>query len=480
MPTETLSTKVAIIGAGSAGMRAYREATKTTDDVVLIEDGPYGTTCARVGCMPSKLLIAAAEAAHAGHGTDVMGIRYDAPHIDGKAVMARLRSERDRFVGFVEDTVEDWPERHRIRARATFLSDNTLHLSDGRIVEAETVVIATGSRPAILPFFEAFGDRLIINDDVFSWDDLPKSVAVFGAGVIGLELGQALHRLGVKVTLFGRDNLIGPLSDPEVLGAAKSIFTSEFDFHPHADVSNHRRTEDGVAVDLLVNGETETLTFDYALVATGRRPNVDRLGLENTSLDLDERGVPVHDLQTGQCGTAPIFIAGDANNAVPLLHEAADEGLIAGTNAAHFPDVRRFLKSAPISVVFSDPQIMMVGATHRHLTENGTGFGVGSVDWSDQGRARVMGVNAGLLRVYGDRQTGKFLGAEMIGPRAEHLAHLLAWSLQSDLTVTEMLERPFYHPVIEEGLRTALRLLNHDMQMGDMPPPRCIDCGPGG
>ena len=477
---DRLKTKVAIIGAGSAGMRAYREVTKTTDQVLLIEDGPYGTTCARVGCMPSKLLIAAAEAAHAGHRTEMMGVRYEAPQIDGVAVMDRVRRERDRFVGFVEETVEDWPEHHRIRARAAFMSDRELRLSDGRIVEAESIVIATGSRPSIPPVFEGFGDRLIINDDIFSWQTLPASVAVFGAGVIGLELGQALHRLGVRVSLFGRDHLVGPLTDPEVLKTASDLYAAEFDFHPHADVQNHRRTEAGIAIDLVVEGERQTLEFDYALIATGRRPNVDNLDLENTSLTLDARGVPEHDLFTGQCGDAPIFIAGDANNRVPLLHEAADEGMIAGYNAAHFPDIRRFAKSAPISVVFSDPQIMMVGETHRALLSSDADFKVGALDWSDQGRARVMGVGQGLLRVYGERNTGRFLGAEMVGPRAEHLAHLLAWSLQSRLTVAEMLERPFYHPVIEEGVRTALRQLNHNLQMGEMPPARCIDCGPGG
>ncbi len=476
---QILKTRVAIVGAGSAGMRAYREVAKTTDDVLLIEEGPYGTTCARVGCMPSKLLIAAAEAAHAGKHTTQMGVTYDAPMIDGRAVMDRVRNERNRFVGFVEDAVENWPERHRIRARATFLSDNTLALGDGRTVEAETIVVATGSRPNILPFFQNFGDRLIVNDDVFSWETLPKSVAVFGAGVIGLELAQALHRLGVRVSLFGRDNLVGPLSDPEVKAAALEIFSDEFDFHGHADIQNHRRTDGGVAVDLITEGTSETLEYDYALIATGRRPNVDTLGLENTSLALDPRGVPFFDLQTGQCGSSPIFIAGDANNVIPLLHEAADEGMTAGFNAARYPEIRRFVKSAPISVVFCDPQIMMVGETHRALKERGTDFVVGAVDWSDQGRARVMGVNKGLLRVYGDRATGRFLGAEMIGPRAEHLAHLLAWSLQSRLTIGEMLERPFYHPVIEEGLRTALRVLNANMQMGEMPPARCIDCGPG-
>jgi dihydrolipoamide dehydrogenase len=281
------------------------------------------------------------------------------------------------------------------------------------------------------------------------------------------------------VTLFGRDNLVGPLTDPFVKEKALKLFGAEMDFHPHAETSRLARTESGVEIDHLVDGQTETSRFDYALVATGRRPNVDDLGLETTSLALDERGVPLYDFHTGRCGDSRIFIAGDAMNKFPLLHEAADEGMAAGYNAARFPEIRRFRKSAPISVVFTDPQIMMVGATYAELEHNGANFAVGQVDWAEQGRARVMGIGQGLLRVYGDRDTGRFLGAEMIGPRAEHIAHLLAWSLQSDLTVAAMLERPFYHPVLEEGVRTALRTLNHAMQMGPAFPPRCLDCGPG-
>ena len=122
---------------------------------------------------------------------------------------------------------------------------------------------------------------------------------------------------------------------------------------------------------------------------------------------------------------------------------------------------------------------MMVGESYAELSARGADFAVSELNWRGQGRSRVMGVNKGLIRVYGDRHSGEFLGAEMVGPRAEHIAHLLAWSHQSKMTVSAMLERPFYHPVVEEGLRSALRTLNYNMQMGDKPPPRCIDCGPG-
>jgi len=474
-----IQVEVAIIGAGTAGMRAYREVTKVTDSVLLIEGAQYGTTCARVGCMPSKLLIAAAEAAHFGGRTAPFGVTYAPPEIDGAAVMQRVRAERDRFVGFVVESVESWPERHRVMAHARFASDHDLTLDDGRTVTAERIVIATGSRTNVPSIFHEFGDRMIVNDDVFDWDRLPSSVVVFGAGVIGLELGQALHRLGVRVALFGRDHLVGPITDPAVLAAARDILTAEMEFHPHGEVTRRARTDDGVEIDYVVDGETQTARFDCALIATGRRPNVDGLELENTSLECDARGVPLYNVHNGRCGESHVFIAGDANDRFPLLHEAADEGFAAGYNAAHYPDIRRFSKSAPISVVFTDPQIMMVGDSYAQLTERGADFAVGEVDWSDQGRARVMLVNAGVLRVYGERDTGRFLGAEMVGPRAENIAHLLAWALQSRLTVGEMLERPFYHPVLEEGVRTALRSLNHALEMGPSFPPRCLDCGPG-
>jgi len=391
-----------------------------------------------------------------------------------------VRDERDRFVGFVIDSVEAWPERHRARSRARFVSDHELALDDGRRVVADRIVIATGSRTNMLPIFADFGDRAITNDEVFDWQDLPGAVAVFGAGVIGLELGQALHRLGVRVEIFGRDNLVGPLTDPDVIAAARDLLTAELAFHPHADVTRRARTETGIEIDIEEGGKTRTAAFDCALIATGRRPNVDDLGLENTALERDRRGIPVYDWQTGRCGDSHIFIAGDANDRFPLLHEAADDGLTAGYNAARFPEFRRFARSTPISVVFTDPQLMMFGETHRELTARGADFRTGRLDWSGQGRARVMRVNAGLLRLYGDPRSGRLLGGEMAGPAAEHIAHLLGWCCQSGLTVQQILERPFYHPVLEEGVRTALRDLNHAMQMGPAAPPRCIDCGPGG
>ncbi len=159
---------------------------------------------------------------------------------------------------------------------------------------------------------------------------------------------------------------------------------------------------------------------------------------------------------TLRCGDSSIFIAGDVNNDVPLLHEAADEGRIAGENAARYPGCAAGLRRAGLSVVFTDPQIAIVGGGLVARIGD-TPHVVGEVSFENQGRARVMLRNQGLLHVYAEAGTGRFLGAEMLGPDAEHIGHLLAWALQMKLTVAQMLEMPFYHPVVEEGLRTALR-----------------------
>lgn len=458
-----LKVDVAVIGSGTAGLSAYKAAKTSGASVALIEGGEYGTTCARVGCMPSKLLIAAAEAVHAAELAPGFGVYFDGKiRVEGREVMARVRNERDRFVGFVLRDIERIPEADRIRGHARFENDHSLLVGDGVRVTAKSIVIATGSRATYPDAFRKLGDRLIINDDVFNWTDLPASVAVIGPGVIGLELGQALHRLGVRVAVLGRGGKVGPVSDPEIRAYTVETFSREFVLEPCAEISGMERDGDRVTIRRKKEGVELTEHFDYVLAATGRAPDVDGLGLENTTVNRDAAGVPEFDPTTTQAvtaaGASSIFVAGDASNFIPLLHEAADEGRIAGENAARVAagkSAGRGMRRAPLGVVFTDPQIAIVGAGWQAL-EPGR-YAVGQVSFEDQGRSRILLKNKGLLNVYGDIATGRLLGAEMIGPAAEHLGHLLAWSLQSQMTVSEMLEMPFYHPVIEEGLRTALR-----------------------
>ena len=476
-----IEVEIAIIGSGTAGMGAYRAAKKHTDSVLMIEGGEYGTTCARVGCMPSKLLIAAAEAAHNAQRTQLFGIDVEKVSIDGKAVMQRVRRERDRFVGFVLEAVEGFDDENKIKGYAKFKDDHTLIIDDHTEIKADRIVIATGSRPVYPPHFAEAGDRLLVNDDIFELEDLPESIAVFGPGVIGLELGQALSRLGVAVKVFGRGGALATLRDPEIRAYAEKTFGEEFYLDPDADVSKIRKIENGVEISYVnKSGDKLTEVFSYLLAATGRRPNVDELGLENTNLQLDEHGVPVFDRYTLQANPEHIFIAGDAGNDIPLLHEAADKGRIAGDNAGNFPDIRAGSRRAALGIVFTDPQIANIGLSIPEIQERGDDcYAVGEVDFEGQGRSRVIGKNKGLLKVYAEQGTGLFLGAEMFGPAAEHIGHLLSWAVQQRLTVSQILDMPFYHPVIEEGVRTALRDLNARLHLGPAMIEHCLDCGPG-
>jgi dihydrolipoamide dehydrogenase len=451
-----ISVDVAVIGAGTAGLAAYRAATKTGSHAVLIEGGTYGTTCVKVGCMPSKLLIAAANAAQGVRHAEVFGIEVGEMFVDGAAVLARVRQERDHFESFVLKEVHEIPQDQRLRGHARFLGNNVLQVGDDTEVHARSIVIATGARATIPDLFKPLGDRIQISDDVFEWTSLPASVAVIGPGPVGLELGQALHRLGVRIRLFGDGDKIGPLRDPVIRNYAKGALAAEYPLSVGVEMLDAKRTDEGVALSWRdAEGTVQREEFTLALIATGRIPNVVGLDLDRAQVPVDEHGTPVIDRHTLQAGATPIFVCGDVSATLPVLHEAHLEGLVAGTNAGHFPKIEAVHRCTPMSVVFSTPQIAQVGKRHADLDPDE--FVTGRVSFETQGRSRIMLENCGLLHVYVDRQRGRILGAEGIGPELEHLAHLLAWAIQQEQTVADVLDMPFYHPTVEEALRTALR-----------------------
>ena len=449
--TGTRTVDVAVIGAGTAGLAAYRAAKKLGKKVLLIEAGAYGTTCARVGCMPSKLLIAAAEAAHHARHAAPFGVNATVK-VDGRAVMDRVRSERDRFVGFVLEGVDNIPPEDHLTGHARFVAPDELDV-DGVRVKARTIVIATGSSPFIPSMFDRIRDRLIVNDDVFAWEDFPESVAVFGAGVIGLELGQALHRLGVRVPRLRaqRHRRAHPRSRRQRgggCGASRRARRRLRREGPRRRAGGHRRRRP------LDRRRRQRAHRTLRGRADRRRPapNVAKLDVEKAGIGPDA----TVDRTTLRWGDTHVFVAGDANDDIPLLHEAADEGTIAGKNAARFPDTRPGKRRTPLAIAFTEPALAVVAGGFPTVSARGP-YVAGQVDFGNQGRSRIMLQNKGAARLYADPVTRRFLGAEIAGPRAEHLAHLLAWAHQAELTVDQMLAMPFYHPVVEEGLRTALR-----------------------
>jgi dihydrolipoamide dehydrogenase len=443
-----LSCDVAIIGAGTAGLAAERAARKAGAKTLLIDDRFAGTTCASVGCMPSKLLIAAADAALNARKASTFGIETKTS-VDGRAVMARVRKERDGFVAATLKSIEKIPAGICIRLRARFSDKTTLTLDDGRKVSAKAIVIATGSRPSVPKPFQKLGEIVLTNETIFELESLPRSIAVVGAGPLGLELAQAMARLGVETVMFDQGDRIAALRDAAVAKSVRSVLGKEFPIHLGVKLEVEK---DGDAARLSWSGASSgTASFERVLVAAGRPPALHDLNLAASGLERSDKGIPKFDPSTLQCGDAPIFLAGDADAQRPVLHEASSEGAIAGRNAASFPKVRKARRAVPLSIMFTDPPLAVVGAPPSDAMV------IGSASYADQGRARVEARNEGLVRVYAGADTGVIAGATLFGPAMDHIAHLFALAIERRETADTLLQLPFYHPTFEEGLKPALR-----------------------
>lgn len=449
--TKTLECDVAVIGAGTAGLAAERAARSNGARTLLVDPEYNGTTCATVGCMPSKLLIAASHAAHAARTTGMFGISVGNVTIDGAAVMQRVRDERDRFARLTRESIAKIPDGVRLEGRAKFTGPSRLELDDGRMIDARAIVIATGSSPSIPDGYAHLGDRLLTNDNIFEQKELPARLAVIGSGPIGLELAQAMARLGVQVSLFDRGDRLGGIRCDRVHAALRSAIEEDLNLHMSVEVATNP-TENGVGVAWSGQSSGDA-DFDYVLVATGRPPNLESLNLSAASLDLDDKGVPEYDRETMRCGDSAIFLAGDVADDLPLLHEASHEGAIAGRNAVACPVIIKTDRFTPFSITFTSPPVARIGKSEED------GLVTGTADFSDQGRARVEGVNQGVLTLYAAAPDGRLIGADLFTPGSEHLAHILTWAIQQGQTASQLLEMPYYHPTLEEGLKQALRTI---------------------
>ena len=449
--------EVVIIGAGSAGLSAMSEVRKKTDNFVLINQGHYGTSCARIACMPTKALIEAARACQGRHFLAELGLKgADELIIDRPRIFEHVRSLRDGFTNGMIKSTEKLGDKN-IAGHARFIDPETIEVN-GQTIKTDRTIIATGSSSIVPPAWQAFSDRLITTEEIFELTDLPDTLAVIGLGPTGLEMAQALARLGIRVVGVEQGETIGGLSDPEVSAAMAGILRQEMALHT------------GVTAELEAAGEgleitigDEKLPVAKALVTMGRRPNLDDLGLENLGLKIDNQGRIPFDPATMQVDDLPVFIAGDANNDRPLLHEALDEGHIAGFNAASDKMIC-FRRRSPLSITFTEPDIVIVGQGYEQLAGLKDRV-IGSSDFAGQSRARMNNSDRGFLRIYARRNDGLVLGAEMAIPAAEHVGHLFAFAIQKKATVSDLLRIPFYHPVIEEGVQAAIRDLHKQINL---------------
>lgn len=446
---EEKKVDIAIIGSGSAGLYALGRVKASGKSFVLINGGEQGTTCARVGCMPSKVLIQIAEDYHRCGILGRYGVEgHKSLTLDGEEALGHVQDLRDTFVDrVISNSTAQMSDEVFLEGYARFIEPHLLEVN-GKRVRADKIIIATGSRPVIPKSWQAFGDRILTTDTLFEQEQLPESLAVIGLGVIGLEIGQSMARLGVETTGFDQLETIGGLDDPAVAKAAIEIIGRDFPLHlGHAA----EITEEGDK--LRVTAGEHSVVVDKVLASLGRRPNLDNLQIENAGIDLGVHTIPTYNPNTMQIGDSHIFLAGDVDAERPLLHEAGDEGRIAGHNASS-DQIQAFQRKTPLAINFVDPNICHVGKRWSELDYAQTA--VGEVNMAPVGRALIMGKNKGIIRVYADKVSGKLLGAEMICAKGENLAHLLAWCIEQELTVGQLLQMPFYHPVIEEALQAAL------------------------
>ena len=401
--------------------------------------------------MPSKVMIQVANDFDRRRKFSAFGVEGgESLKIDYSRVMEHVRSLRDRFVRSVLSPMDEWEDKF-IKGRAEFVDAHTLRVNDEEI-SAERIIIAVGSRPIIPKDWQSYSEHLVDTDSFFEMKALPSRMAVIGLGVIGIELGQALKRLGVDVIGITLGNDIGGLSDPKIREYVTRKFSEEMPIHINgAEVLG--LSDKGL---LRIKADDKIYEVPKALIAVGRRPNLDRVNIEKLGHVLNDRGVPAKNPNTMQLEGFPhIFIAGDATFDRPILHEASDEGFIAGHNAVNAVEV--FQRRLPLGITFSDPNIAYVGKRFEQLKNENAKFVIGEVSFEGQGRSIVKLKEQGLLRLYAEENSGKILGAEIHAPDGEHLAHLLAWGISAEFTVKDALRMPFYHPVIEEGLKTALR-----------------------
>ena len=453
----TVTCDVAVIGAGTAGLHAYQAATAAGADAVIIERGEGGSTCTRVGCMPSKALIAAGRAVMQARRAGLFGIEVAGVSVDGAAVMRRVREQRDYFTDAVLENYHAIPAERRLHGVARFVAPGRLVVGDEITVAARTVVIATGSTPEVPPALAAVRALVHTNETIFELEELPAALAVIGAGPLGLELAQAFARLGVAVTVLDQGDRLGKIADPDAERVAREALGR--DMAIHLGVKVEAAMADGRA-RLSWSGDTAgDVIVDLVLAATGRPPALGDLDLAAAGVPLDDKGVPVFEEGSRRVGDTAVFIAGDAGGWRPVLHEASRGGRIAGETAAGGPPGWTI---PSLAIAFTEPNIVEVGTRFDALPDDAR---IGEAQVAGNGRSRVDGEEAGLVRLYADA-SGRLIGGTIVATGGEHLGQSLAMAVQCRVEAATMADMAWYHPTLEEMLQEAARGVDPDGAKG--------------
>ncbi len=422
----TLDCDICVIGAGSAGLTVAAGAAGMGAATVLFERGRMGGDCLNYGCVPSKALLAAARTAEAMRQAERFGIGAVAPAID-------FRRVHDHVHGVIAAIApHDSEERFRamgvdvVRQSARFVGPREVEAEDGRRVRARRFVIATGSSPALPPVAGLAGVPHFTNETIFDNADCPAHLIVLGGGPIGMEMAQAHRRLGARVTVLEMATVLGA-DDPELVAVVKARLGAEgVDIREGVRAERAAATAGGVAVTLAGHdgGTGETIDGSHLLVAAGRRPNVEDLGLEAAEIDHSPAGIGVDArLRTSN---RRVFAIGDVVTGGPqFTHAAAYQASIVMRNALYRLPARVDYRALP-SVTFTDPELAQVGPSEARARESHGRVRVLRWPFADNDRAQTERATEGLVKVVTGRG-GRVLGAGIVGAQAGEL--LLPWVL---------------------------------------------------
>ncbi len=455
METTHLDCDVLIIGAGSAGIEAYKAASAAGAFCILVERGPLGTTAQRSGDIPTALLQSAGACLSALKDASACGISLNSFAFDNSEVLNALRQVRARSTTEVLSFIYKIPEKQRLMGTARFLDYNRAAVNDEYIISFKCAVIATGSSP-LIPFEIGRLGGVLTASDFFEQDRLPKSLAVLGSGMIGLSLGQALAHLGVEVTVLGHERL-WQLTDEQVAVAARTQLQRDFALELQAELSAVEKLPDGYGIYYLDENHYENyLKTERVLCAELRQPNLDKLNLKALDLQLNPHGLLPYNERTMQTRLSHIFVAGDAAAMSMSTAVAKRQGRLAGHNAAAYPNLCEELPRVHIALTTTNPALAMVGLNLEQMkarARQGHHF-VAAEAPLPAGR-HTPRRDGGIMRLYCDEATHRPLGAELCAIGGEHLAHFLALAIEKQLTVEELSAFDFYHPSLEAGIAQA-------------------------
>jgi dihydrolipoamide dehydrogenase len=445
-----------VIGSGPGGYVAAIRAAQLGMKTACVEKYPtLGGTCLNVGCIPSKALLDSSEHYHhARHGLAVHGVRAAGVELDLPAMMAR----KDKVVRDLTRGVEGLFRKNRVTrvtgtARLRSAGEVEVAGEKTEVLAARRVLIATGSKPVALPGL-AFDDRRIVHSThALSLAEVPRRLLVIGAGVIGLELGSVWRRLGAGVHFVEFLDRIAPGTDPASARLLQRALEKQGMTFAFRAAAKSARVDGGrVRVTVAHEGAEKEETADVVLVAVGRRPYTEGLGLDAAGVALDDRGRVVVDAAY-RTSVEGVYAIGDVIAGPMLAHKAEEEGIAAVERMAGLPGHVAY--DCIPSVVYTWPELAGAGLTEEQARERGREVHVGTFPFLANGRARAMEERDGQVKLIADAKTDRLLGAHIVGPRASDLIAELAFALEMGASAEDVARSVHAHPTLPEAVKEA-------------------------